>query len=67
MRKLASNVVRVVVAGIAISSSTTFADPGAEVLALEREIAEATVRGDTAYFDRVTSPDFVMIHGGRGP
>jgi Domain of unknown function (DUF4440) len=63
MRKLASNLVRVVVAGIAISSSTTFADPGAEVLALEREIAEATVRGDTAYFDRVTSPDFVMIHG----
>jgi uncharacterized protein DUF4440 len=63
MRKLARNVVRVMVAGITIASSIAFADPGAEVLALEREIAEATVRGDTAYFDRVTSPDFVMIHG----
>jgi len=36
---------------------------GAEVLALERSLAEALVRGDTAYFDRVTSPDFVMVHG----
>jgi hypothetical protein len=36
---------------------------GAEVLALERDIAAAVVRGDTAYFDRVTAPDFVMVHG----
>ena len=36
---------------------------GNEVLALEREIAAAVVRGDAAYFDRVTAPDFVMIHG----
>ena len=36
---------------------------GSEVLALERSIAEAIVRGDTAYVDRVTSPDFVMVHG----
>ena len=36
---------------------------GNEVLALERDIAAAVVRGDAAYFDRVTAPDFVMIHG----
>jgi Domain of unknown function (DUF4440) len=36
---------------------------GEEVLALERSIAVALVNGDAAYFDRVTSPDFVMVHG----
>ena len=36
---------------------------GHEVLMLERDIAAAVVRGDAAYFDRVTAPDFVMIHG----
>jgi hypothetical protein len=36
---------------------------GNEVLALERDIAAAIVRGDAAYFDRVTAADFVMIHG----
>ena len=36
---------------------------GNEVLALERGIAAAIVRGDAAYFDRVTATDFVMIHG----
>ena len=36
---------------------------GNEVLALERDIAAAVVRGDAAYFDRVTASDFVMIHG----
>lgn len=39
-------------------------DPAAaEVLALERSIGDAVVRGDAAYFDRVTSADFVMVHG----
>ena len=36
---------------------------GEEVLALERSIAQAIVKGDAAYFDRVTSSDFVMVHG----
>ncbi len=39
------------------------ASAGAEVLALEREIADAIVRGDTAFFDAVTAPDFTMVHG----
>jgi hypothetical protein len=34
-----------------------------DVLAFERSIAEAIVRGDTAYFAGATSPDFVMVHG----
>ena len=38
-------------------------EAGKEVLALERDIAEAIVKGDAAYFDRVTSSDFVMVHG----
>jgi hypothetical protein len=36
-----------------------------EVLGLEKEIGAAIVRGDTAFFDRVTSPDFLMTHSDR--
>lgn len=43
--------------------STSQAQAASEVLELERNIAAAIVRGDTAYFDRVTSPDFFMVHG----
>ena len=35
----------------------------AEVMALSQKIEEATVRGDVAYADGVTSSDFAMIHG----
>ena len=35
----------------------------AEVLKLDQRIADATVRGDTAYVDSVTPADFVMVHG----
>jgi hypothetical protein len=35
----------------------------AEVLALDQRIADAVVRGDTAYVDQVTAGDFVMVHG----
>ena len=35
----------------------------ADVLELERNIGAAIVRGDAAYFDSVTSSDFVMVHG----
>ena len=35
----------------------------AEVIALEQKIGEAIVRGDAAFFDSVTSDDFVMVHG----
>lgn len=47
--------------GPAEPSSTAAA--GVEVLAFEREIGAAIVRGDTAYFAQATSPDFVMVHG----
>jgi len=36
---------------------------GAEVLAFERELAAALVRGDVAYYEKALAPDFVMIHG----
>jgi ketosteroid isomerase-like protein len=35
----------------------------ANVLALDQAIANAVVRGDTAYVDSVTAADFVMVHG----
>jgi hypothetical protein len=47
----------------AVVSPSDQAAAGAEVLALERSIAAAIVRGDAGYFDRVTAPDFVMVHG----
>ena len=39
------------------------AGPAAEVLALERQIEEAVVRGDVAFVDRVTPADFRFVHG----
>lgn len=47
----------------AVVSPAAQATAGEEVLALERSLAVALVNGDAAYFDRVTSPDFVMVHG----
>ncbi len=35
----------------------------AEVLALEQQIEDAVVRGDVAFIDRVTPPDFSFVHG----
>jgi len=37
--------------------------PGSDVITLEKRIARAIVAGDANYFDRVTAPDFVMVHG----
>jgi len=36
---------------------------GAEVLALERKIEEAVVKGDVAFVDNATSEDFIFHHG----
>ena len=35
----------------------------AAIIDLANKIEAATVRGDVAYVDSVTSPDFTMIHG----
>jgi hypothetical protein len=35
----------------------------AEVLEFERQIEEAVVRGDVAFFDAATSTDFSFVHG----
>jgi hypothetical protein len=48
--------------GVAVSPANQAA-AAAEVVALERQIGEAIVRGDAAFFDSVTSDDFVMVHG----
>ena len=38
-------------------------DPVAEVLAFEREMEAAVVRGDVAFLDRVCASDFSFTHG----
>ena len=46
--------------------SVTPADQAAEgeaVLAFEREVAAALVRGDVAYMEKAIAQDFVMVHG----
>ncbi len=37
--------------------------PAAEVLAFEREVEEAVVRGDVAFVERATAADFRFVHG----
>jgi len=37
--------------------------PAAEVLALEKKIEDAVVRGDVAYVDSVLASDFSFVHG----
>jgi hypothetical protein len=39
------------------------ANPAAEVLAFEKAIEEAVVRGDVAFVDRALSADFTFVHG----
>ena len=62
----------VTVAALIVASAQTSANAAAglsgdaaEVLDLERKIGEAIVRGDVAYYDRVTANDFVMTHSDR--
>jgi len=53
-------------APFAQSSAAKLATPTAdeaEVLQLDQRIADAVVRGDTAYVASVTPSDFVMVHG----
>lgn len=77
MHRLTSSIVLIVAVGVAAgflpgsaplaqSSSATSAPPSheeLEVLELDQRIADAVVRGDTAYVDSMTSADFVMVHG----
>ena len=43
--------------------STASTDAAAEVLAFERAMEAAVVRGDVAYVDRVSAPDLTFTHG----
>jgi hypothetical protein len=43
--------------------TTRYSVVKAEVLRLDQKIADAVIRGDTAYVASVTAADFVMVHG----
>ena len=43
--------------------SSAVRDPAAEVLAFERDIEAAVVRGDVAFLDRACASDFSFTHG----
>jgi ketosteroid isomerase-like protein len=45
------------------ASATPPSDPAAAVLAFERDIEAAVVRGDVAYLDRASTSDFSFTHG----
>ncbi len=41
----------------------TAADTGADVMAFEKHMESAVVRGDVAYLDRICASDFTFTHG----
>jgi hypothetical protein len=51
--------------GSASAVSASLSPDAAAVLDLEKKIGEAIVRGDVAFFDRVTTDDFIMTHRDR--
>ena len=52
-------------AGSAATSLERLSPDAAAVLELERKIGEAIVAGDVAFYDHVTTDDFVMTHSDR--
>ena len=53
-----------VAAAVAIGVSVMAqSDPAAEVLAFEREVEAAIVRGDVEFMERACAPTFVFSHG----
>jgi ketosteroid isomerase-like protein len=53
-----------VLATVCVASGPRAAsDPAADVLAFEREMEAAVVRGDVAFLDRACSSDFSFTHG----
>ena len=55
--------VLVVVTVCLASGEKAAPDPAADVLAFEREMEAAVVRGDVAFLDRACSSDFSFTHG----
>ena len=45
------------------ATSQEVTGPAADVLAFERQIEEAVVRGDVAFVDHATTADFRFVHG----
>ena len=46
-----------------VHSAASVSDPAIEVLAFEREMEAAVVRGDVAFLDRACTSDFSFTHG----
>jgi hypothetical protein len=65
MQTFVRKVLSSIVTGVTVCSLPVFAQSGVDrdVLALDQGIADAVVRGDTAYVDSMTAADFVMVHG----
>jgi hypothetical protein len=55
--------VLVLVGVCAASGQEAASDPAADVLAFERDMEAAVVRGDVGFLDRVCSSDFSFTHG----
>ena len=54
-----------VMLGLAVAGLGTSSTPGAasDVLAFERQMEEAVVRGDVKFLDRICASDFTFTHG----
>ena len=53
-------VAAVLAMGVAVTAQS---DPAADVLAFERDVEAAIVRGDVEFMDRACAPTFVFSHG----
>jgi ketosteroid isomerase-like protein len=65
MQTFVLKVLSSIVTGVTVWSPPVFAQSSGDraVLALDQRVADAVVRGDTAYVDSMTGDDFVMVHG----
>jgi hypothetical protein len=71
MRPLRRTVLGAAVLAASLAQQALVAQPAgpqeqaaaAQVLAFERQLEEAVVRGDVAFFDAATAPDFSFVHG----
>jgi len=61
--RVPSETVTAFVLALCLAAPGAQGDPAAEVLAFERQIEEAVVRGDVAFFDQATPSDFSFVHG----
>ena len=61
--RVVSGALGALLAAAPLAAQRETSGPAVEVLALERAFEDAVVRGDVAFVERVTPPDFRFIHG----